>query len=137
MSQDINNCTFAGRITKDFELSTTQGGIVLAKSSLANNGRDDKANFIELVVFGKSAEIIQKYTEKGSQLIVTGRLAINNWEDKTGNKRTSVELVVNDFQFIGAKSDKPLTQAQALNGGQDFIVEDIEDSPVDLLTIPF
>ena len=128
---DTNNLVLSGRLTKDFELATSQSGVVMAKSSLANNGRKDKVTFVNLVIFGKQAETIAKYTSKGSQLIVVGRLDVDSYEDKSGNKRTSVGMIVNDFTFIGAKVEAEPRQDVAPTA------EDIYDAPVDLSESPF
>ncbi len=137
MAQDLNTVTLLGRITKDLELKTGTSGTTILGFTLANNGRNDQVSFIDCVAFGKPAELINQYCQKGSQLAVSGRLQQRSYEAKDGSKRYVTEVIVNDFQFIGGKSDKPMTQAQALNGGKDVAPEEVEDEPIDLSEIPF
>lgn len=139
MAQDTNSVTLVGRITKDLELRNTTSGTNVLGFTLANNGRNDQVSYIDCVAFNKSAELIDQYCSKGSQLAVSGRLQQRSYDAKDGSKRYVTEVIVNDFQFLGGKSDsdKPMTQAQALNGGRDVAVEHIDDEPIDLSEIPF
>ncbi len=83
-----------GRLGNDPEVRTTQNGTVVASLSIATNdgiGENITTEWHRVVVFGKSAEAIQKYTSKGSQLFVEGRLRTNKWQDKNGNTQYTTE----------------------------------------------
>ena len=60
----------------------------------------DKANFIDLSIFGKRAEALQKYVKKGDPLFVEGKLDYQQWE-KDGQKRSKLKVIVQNFEFIG------------------------------------
>lgn len=107
---DLNRVCVVGRLTRDPEVKHTSGGQTLCKFSLANgrkytsNGeRREETSFFDCTIWGKGAEIFAQYTRKGSQVAVDGRLSQRTWEDSEGKKRSAVEIVVNDFQFLGGK----------------------------------
>ncbi len=134
---DINSITLVGRATKDVELHTTKNGTSIATLSLANNSSNDKVSYFDVVLYDKTAENAAKYVQKGKQIAITGKLQQRSWE-KDGKKQYVVEIAGYQLQFLGNRDDKPMTQAQALNSGKDFVVEDLDDSkPIDLSEIPF
>jgi single-strand DNA-binding protein len=109
----MNSCNFTGRLTKDPELKTTQGGKNYTRFCLAVDGIKDKdgnksTDFIDCVAWSKTAEIIAKYARKGSKLGISGRLHTTTY-DKDGEKRKSVDIVVNEFDLLDSK---PKDQAQ-------------------------
>ena len=136
---NINNATVFGRLTRDPELKTTQSGKNVASVSIAVQGfKEEDTSFIDLVFLGRQAEVLTQYCSKGQQIGVTGRLQQRTWE-KDGQKRSIIEVVVNDIQLPPKADNVPMTQAQALNGGKDVVLEDISnESTEDLLSqIPF
>lgn len=105
---NLNKIIIAGRLTKDPETKTTPDGTTITNFSLAVNRyyKDkEETEFFNVVTFNKTAENVGKYLSKGTVAIVEGRLQTRNWEDKEGNKRTSVEVVADNVQF-GPKQDK-------------------------------
>lgn len=103
--QDLNNVQLTGRLTKDLELSFTPTGKAIGKSSLAVNrkfGETEKTVFIDFVVWEKLATILAEYTQKGSQLLVIGRLEQDFWE-KDDKKFSKIFLNVEDFKFLDKK----------------------------------
>lgn len=133
---NTNVTVLSGRLTKDIELRTTTSGKEVANGTLAVNGFNEEVSFIDVVFWGKTADVASKYTSKGSLLTVTGRLQQRTWE-KDGQKRSIIEVVVSDLQLPPKADSTPMTQAQALNGGKDIALEDIDNSPIDLSEIPF
>lgn len=123
----MNKVILLGRLTKDVELRTTPSGMVVGKFTLAVNRKKDsngeqKADFLNCTTFGKSAEALSKYCKKGSQLLVSdAEININNYTDKEGKQRQSVDIVVRSFEFIGggnssaSKQTQPQAQAQQTN----------------------
>jgi len=108
----MNNIQLVGRLTRDPELSYTPGnGLAITKFTLAvNRPRFDKnkpqeADFINCVCFGKRAEAIANYVQKGHRFGVVGRLQINKYVDKDGNNRWSTDVVVSDFEFMQDKGN--------------------------------
>ncbi len=112
-----------GRLTRDPELRYTPNGTAVSNISLAVNRRwkgDDQTkeevSFFDIVVFGKQAENCSEYLEKGRQVLIEGRLQQRRWETDDGQKRSKVEVVASNVQFLGSgKSDT----AQSGKGGND------------------
>ena len=103
----INNVVLVGRLTRDAELKFTNTGFPIANLSLAVNRRvkkgevwQEEASFFDAVLLGKRAESLAQYLKKGTQLVVQGELQQRRWEQE-GQKRSKVEIVVNDVQFVG------------------------------------
>jgi len=114
---DINKCVLIGRMTRDIEIKTTSGGGLIGKFSLASNRKEksgdtwtEKAGFFDCVIFGKSAETLQKYTKKGSKLCIEGSLRWSSWGGTDGKKQSKVEIQVESFQFLDAKPQGEQTQ---------------------------
>ena len=100
----VNKVILLGRLGNDPEVRTTQNGTVVANLSIATNdgmGENITTEWHRVVVFGKAAEIIQRYTSKGSLLFIEGRVRTNKWQDKNGNMQYTTEIVANNFQFVG------------------------------------
>lgn len=127
---DVNKCVLIGRMTRDIEIKTTSGGGLIGKFSLASNRKEksgdtwtEKAGFFDCVIFGKSAETLQKYTKKGSKLCVEGSLRWSSWEGSDGKKQSKTEIQVEGFQFLDAKpSEQGHTSqgsAASCDGGMD------------------
>ena len=112
----MNTCNFTGRLTKDPELKTTQSGKKYTRFCLAVDGIKDKdgnktADFVDCIAWNKSAEIIAQYARKGSKLGVSGRLHTTTFE-KDGEKRKSVDIVVNEFELLDSKPKDQAEQPQ-------------------------
>ena len=108
-----NNVTFLGRLTHDIELKNA-GEINVTNFVLARNRpkRDDKeqeADFVRFVAFGKLAETIVKYFKKGDRMGVSGRLQVRSYDDKDGNKRSITEVIVDSIEFIETKPKSETT----------------------------
>lgn len=102
----MNNCSFTGRIVKEVILNS-KGQTIWVNNTIAipnrkkveNNWVDD-AVFIDFSVFGKNAEIINKYTKKGDRISLIGKLVQENWVDKNNNNRTLLKLLVEKIHLI-------------------------------------
>ena len=104
----FNRITIMGRLTTAPETNQTKGGTSVTKFSLAVDrgfGEDKKTDFIPVVFFGKTADVVAKYVDKGHQLLVSGQLQTDSYEDKNGNKRTTFSVFATDFSFCGGKRD--------------------------------
>ena len=138
-----------GNLTRDVETRTTPSGQTVSNFSLAvtrsGKGQDgqtqDQTSFINCVAWGKVGEIIAQYVQKGAPLLVSGRLDQRSYEDKDGIKRQAVEVVVEDFNFVGGGrgegGNAPAGNAPSNNRSKDVVIEDIDDKPIDLSEIPF
>ncbi len=104
---DLNVVALSGRSTRDVELKYTQTGTAVADGSLAVNrfvSGEEKTSFVDLVYWGKTAEVAAEYVTKGKQIAVSGRLEQQTWE-KDGQKRSKLVVVVENLQLLGSKSD--------------------------------
>lgn len=108
---DLNQVLLCGRLTRKPELKHGgANGTAFCKIGIANNtyggkGKEAKVNFFNITIFGRRAESVCNYLDKGSQVIVRGKLDWNSWEDKEGNKKSSVGIIAEEIQFVGGKGD--------------------------------
>jgi single-strand DNA-binding protein len=107
---NVNKCIFIGTLVRDVEIRVTPKGTQIGTFSLAINrkwkddggGEKEEVSFLEFEAWGKTAEIIAKYTAKGRQLYVEARAKQDSWEDaETHKKRTKIKFIVENFQFLG------------------------------------
>ena len=151
MAKGFNKVILMGNLTRDVEVRTTPSGQSVGNFSLAvnrswkdqNGQTQDQTSFINCVAWGKTGEIIAQYMKQGSPLLVSGRLDQRSYEDKDGNKRQAVEVIVEDFNFIGggrgddAGAPASSSRPSSSNKSKDVVIEDIDDKPIDLSEIPF
>ena len=123
----LNSVIIMGRLTRDPEMRRTQNGTAVASLTLAcdrdfkpKNG-EKETDFIDVVVWGKTAEFAANYFNKGRMAIVEGRLQVRGWQDKDGNKRKSTEVVADRMYFGDSKQEGKKQTAPS----DDF--EEIED----------
>ena len=106
---NYNKVILLGNLTRDIELRHTQSGMALAKFGMAinrkwsqNGEQKESTCFVDLTAWGRQAEVLNQYVRKGSQLFVEGRLEYSTWEAEGGGKRSKLEVVVENFQFVGS-----------------------------------
>jgi single-strand DNA-binding protein len=123
----VNKVILVGRLGRDPETRFTGGGQAVANFSVAtdetykdrNGERQKRTEWHKIVVWGKQAEIAQQYLKKGSLIFIEGRIQSREWQDKEGQKRTSFEIVANNFRMLGGRSDGAAASAGASRGGGD------------------
>ena len=107
----LNRVLLIGNLTRDIELRYTPKGSAVADMSIAVNRKwkdesgaaHEEVTFVEIALWGKTAENCAKYLKKGSPAFVEGRLEMQSWEDKqTGQKRSKMRVVASDVQFLGS-----------------------------------
>jgi single-strand DNA-binding protein len=106
-----NKVTLIGNLGMDPEVKETEGGHKLAKVSIATsesykNAKGEKVTetmWHNLIAWGKTAEFMSKYLQKGSEVVVEGKLINRNYTDKTGVKKYVTEVQVNDLLMVGSK----------------------------------
>jgi len=154
----FSKAIITGNLTRDPELRTTPNGASVCSFSVAVNRvfrdssgtQQEQVSFIDCSAWGKLGEMIGQYAKKGAGVLVSGRLDQRTWEDKnSGQKRSRVEIVVEDFNFTtpnnsegrggygggsfgGAGNDEPKDE-----GSQEAPADAEEDEPIDLSEIPF
>ena len=107
----FNKCILIGNLTKDPEIKILTSGTAVCKFNIAINRRYtqngktiDETCFIEIVVWGKSAENCKNYLLKGSQVLVEGRLNQETWTDNNGNNRSKLNVVADSVTFLNTKT---------------------------------
>lgn len=116
----MNNFNCIGRIVKDLEVKTSQGGTAVLNNTVAINRPfknkqtgEREADFINFVAFGKTAEIIAQYHQKGSLIGLTGRMQSRSYENSNSQKVFVTELVVNEMHFTGSNNASDGQQSQS------------------------
>ncbi len=107
----LNKVFLIGNLTRDPELRYTPSGTAIVGFGIAINrtwtGPDGEKKedvcYVDINMFGKRAEVIEKHFSKGNPIFIEGRLQFQQWETKDGQKRNALRVVAEDFQFIGAK----------------------------------
>jgi single-strand DNA-binding protein len=125
MASDLNKVILIGRLTRDPELKYTQGGTSVCSFSIANNRtyvtageKKEQVSFFNCVAWAKTGEVIAEYCKKGKRIGIEGRLQQRSWDDQEGKKRQTVEVVVDNFQFLdppreGAGESAPDTSSSS------------------------
>jgi single-strand DNA-binding protein len=155
MAKGFNKVTLLGNLTRDPELKSTPSGQSVASFSLAVNrswknasGETQEAvDYIDCNAWGKAGEIITQYMQKGRPILISGRLQQRSWEQE-GQKRSKVEVVVEDFNFIGGgdggggstsyqPSESSSTPAAKPSKKDEAPTDDLGNEPINLDDIPF
>ena len=114
MARGVNKVILLGNLGKDPEVKYTQGGMAIARFSLATTERakdkegnwHDKTEWHNLVAFGRTAEVAGEYLKKGRTVYIEGALRSSSWDDKeTGQKKYKTEVIVNDLVMVGGQRE--------------------------------
>lgn len=152
MARGFSKAILCGNLTRDPEVRTTPNGASVTSFSLAVNrvykdasgANQEQVSYFDLVAWGKLGETIAQYAKKGSAMLVSGRLEQRSWDDKNGGgKRSRVELIVEDFNFIGGGNNGG--DGYSSNSGAkasksaEVVPDDIpaEEGDIDLSDVPF
>ena len=109
---NVNRVILIGNLTRDPQLkylpsqtAVVDFGMAMNRKFKGANGEDrEDVVFVDVSAFGKQAEVINQYCQKGKQLYIEGRLKLDQWEDKQGGgKRSKLSVVVENFQFLGGR----------------------------------
>lgn len=150
MAKGFNKVILMGNLTRDPEVRTTPNGQSVANFSIAVNrtwkgadgNQQESVSYIDCVAWARTGEVIAQYMQKGRPILVSGRLDQRSWE-QDGQKRSKVEVVVEDFNFVGGGAgagdygsdhSKPNDNT---NKKDNTEVEDINDEAINLDDIPF
>ena len=137
----FNKVILMGNLTRDPELRYTPKGTAVAKLGLAVNRtwrnadgqQQDETTFVDVDAFGKQAETLGQYMQKGRPILVEGRLKLDQWEDKnTGQNRSKLGVILEKFSFVGGGQSRGSTntpQSSAPPPTSD--VPPFEDGPSD------
>lgn len=140
MAGDLNRVTLVGRLTRDPELRHLPSGSPVLEMGVAVNGRMqddggnwvDKPNFFDVKVYGNQAEMLSQHLAKGRRIGIDGRLDWRSWEAQDGTKRSKVDVVAQNVQFLDSRQDGEAAAyvpagATATSSGDDFPTSPTDD----------
>ena len=122
----INNVVLAGRLVRNIELRQTSTGKEMTYFTLAVNRRfvkekaEQKADFINWIAWSNTAEFINKYFKKGQQIGLVGRLQSRSWEDETGGKHYSTDVIAEEVYFADSKKEDNTTAKDEIIEAEDL-----------------
>lgn len=139
----MNKVILIGNLTKNIDLKYLTTGVAVGESSMAINQAYKKQDgtkvqdtcFIDIVMYGRSAEISNQYLKKGSKLCIEGKLNFQQWSDQNGNKRSKHIVSVEKVEFLDTKSDDNIQQTpqdtnmqqnQTLTNQQNTLIQNLE-----------
>jgi len=113
MPANINRVVLVGNLTRDPELRHTPSGMAVCSLRVAVNSRRkdetgqwvDKPNYFDVTVWGQQGENCAQYLSKGRPVAVDGRLDWREWEAQDGSKRQAVDIVADNVQFLGGRTE--------------------------------
>lgn len=112
-----NRIILVGNLTRDVDLRYLPSGSAVAKIGLATNRRfkkqdgsmDDEVCFVDVSLFGRTAEVANQYLKKGSKVLIEGRLVLESWVDQSGQKRSRHSVRADSMQMMDSKGSAPAT----------------------------
>ena len=126
----LNVCSFTGRAGRDPETRYFESGSMVAEFSIAVDGwkRDSKPLWLNLKIWGKTAEIAANYVRKGSMIAVSGQLENETWTDRgSGEEKSKIVLNVKELTLLDSRRDEPDAGAPA--GGRQPAPDDDDQIP--------
>lgn len=133
----LNNTSIVGRLTADPEIKTVKSNkdgkevaVLRLNVAVDRPGKDAGCDFIPVTMWGKTAEFVGKYWKKGDLISIVGELRQNNYTDKEGKKRSSIEVLANTVRFCGSRRNEGGgATAPATAEANDPLGDDDEDFP--------
>ena len=113
MAGNVNKVFLMGNLTRDVELKYTPSNQPVASFGIAMNrryrtkeGEDrEETTFVDCEAWARTAEVMNQYLAKGRPVFIEGRLKLDQWQDKEGNKRSKLRVVVENFQFVDSRGN--------------------------------
>ncbi len=111
----INRVLISGNLTRDPELRASGSGTQILRFGVAVNDRrrnpqtnewEDYPNFVDCVMFGSRADALSRYLSKGTKVTVEGKLRYSSWEAKDGARRSKLEVVVDELEFMSSRNQQ-------------------------------
>lgn len=104
----MNTCALCGRLTKDPDVRYTNGGATIARFTVAVDRRfkkegEESADFIGCIAFGKTAEFVEKYFNKGKKIGLTGRIQTGHYTNKDGKEVYTTDVIAEAVEFVESK----------------------------------
>src|SRR5215207_5580982 len=142
----FNRVVLAGNLTRDPELRFTNDGIPVCSFGLAVNrvrSRSEEVDFFDISAWRELGETVANYKKKGDPILLEGRLQYRTWEAQDGSKRSKVDVVADNIQFLGGRSDAEDGASSGgggqarRGGGRGGRREEVEINEEDFEDIPF
>lgn len=118
----INRVNISGNLTRDPELRSTAGGTNILSFGVAVNDQrknpqtgkwENVPNFIDCIVFGQRAEALSRFISKGAKVSIDGKLHYSSWETKEGDRRSKLEVIVDEIDFMSRAGGQQVTSPAA------------------------
>lgn len=108
---NLNRVMLMGNLTRDPELRHLPSNMAVTKVGLAVNRtwrnqqgeQQEETTYVDCEAFGRQAEVINQYLQKGKPIFIEGRLRLDQWQDKDGNNRSKMKVIIERFQFIDSR----------------------------------
>eukprot|EP00475_Leptophrys_vorax_P033803 TRINITY_DN53749_c1_g1_i2.p2 TRINITY_DN53749_c1_g1~~TRINITY_DN53749_c1_g1_i2.p2 ORF type:complete len:135 (-),score=10.74 TRINITY_DN53749_c1_g1_i2:24-428(-) len=123
----FNKVILVGNLTRDPQVKYTTGGTAVTEIGLAvsrqwfdkqSNQRKEETTFVDVTLWGRTAEIAGEYLAKGRPVLIEGRLQLDSWDDReTGQKRSKLRVVGENMTMLGSRSDGGGGGGGAAGGG--------------------
>ncbi|MDP7005905.1 MAG: single-stranded DNA-binding protein [Phycisphaerales bacterium] len=118
---NYNKCLLMGNLTRDPELKQTPSNQSVAQIGIALNRKfkdregnlQEDTTYVDCEAWGRTAEVMSQYLSKGKPVFIEGRLKLDQWQDKEGNNRSKLKVVIENFQFIDSKGNQTSTPPAA------------------------
>ncbi|MFA5444970.1 MAG: single-stranded DNA-binding protein, partial [Bacteroidales bacterium] len=150
-----NKVMLIGNVGKDPEIRHLESGTAVANITLATTERykdrngetQEQTEWHNVVLWRGLADVTERFVRKGSQIFIEGKIRTRSWEDQSGQKRYTTEIVADNMQLLGRKSDNPANasarpapsanntqtgpknQSSFDNGSADFTADEVDDLP--------
>ncbi|MDI6901832.1 MAG: single-stranded DNA-binding protein [Anaerosomatales bacterium] len=130
----INRVVISGNLTRDPELRSTNSGMSVLKLGVAVNDRrknqstgewEDVPNFVDVTIFGARADALARFLSKGTKVAIEGKLRWSQWETPEGDKRSKLEVIADEIEFMTPRDGGSGASAPSSGGGSDDIGEEI------------
>ncbi len=125
-----NKVVLMGNLTRDIEIRYSQSGSAIGNTGIAVNRKwksatgeqKEEVMFVDLTLFGRTAEIANQYLRKGRQVLIDGRLNLDQWTAQDGTKRSKHSVIVENLQMIGGRDDAQQSNSTygQSNGGSSY-----------------
>ena len=120
----LNKVLLIGNLTRDPDVRMMSNGRPVCNFGLALNrsykdaegNRKDETTFVDVECFGPRAEAVGRFFTKGRAIFVEGRLKLDQWESKEGEKRSAIRVVLDNFEFVDSKQDGTQNRNPAIKG---------------------
>ncbi len=142
----LNKAIVIGNLTRDPELKSLPSGITVTSFSLATNrvwkdkngAKQEAADYHNIVVFGRQAEIANQYLKKGASALVEGRMQTRSWDDASGKKNYRTEIIADRIQFGPRTGGAPASNASygASQAPTQSASGDEQKAPMDTIEYP-